>query len=50
LQQAIAEHRDTIAAETLADELVTEGSARVEGYAKDVNIDGAELAIAISKK
>lgn len=49
LEQAIDEHTDTIAAETLASELVMVGSAPAEGYTADLSIDGAELAIALSK-
>jgi isoleucyl-tRNA synthetase len=47
LEQAIDEHTDTIATETLASELVLVGSAPADGFATDVNIDGAELAIAL---
>lgn len=49
LEKALDEHTDTIATETLASELVMVGSAPAEGYTTEVNIDGAELAIAISK-
>ncbi|MDB5422552.1 MAG: ileS, partial [Brevundimonas sp.] len=49
LAQSIEEYSGTIAAETLAIELITVGTAPAEGFMVDVNIDGAELAIALSK-
>ncbi len=49
LAQAIAEHAETIKAETLANELVTDGSAAAEGFAADVRVDGIDLAVALAK-
>jgi isoleucyl-tRNA synthetase len=49
LAKAIEEHAETIQAETLATELVVAGTATAEGYAADVKVDGAELAVALSK-
>ena len=49
LEKAIDEHTDTIAAETLASQLITVGSAPAEGYTTEVTLDGAELAIALQK-
>ncbi|HSH18736.1 MAG TPA: isoleucine--tRNA ligase [Candidatus Saccharimonadales bacterium] len=49
LKQAIAEHTETITAETLATSLETSGSAAAEGYTADVTVDGAVLAIALQK-
>jgi len=45
LGQAIEEHVDTIAAETLAEGIVTESYA----YSTDVKIDGAELTVSLEK-
>jgi isoleucyl-tRNA synthetase len=49
LKAAINEHRDTITQETLATNLTTTGSAKAEGYQKDVKVEGAELAISLAK-
>ncbi len=49
LEKAIDEHLDTIATETLASKLVTMGSATAEGYAIDVKVEDAALAIAFEK-
>lgn len=49
LGQAIAEHTETIKQETLANTLVTAGDEFVEGYAADVKVDGAELAVSLSR-
>jgi isoleucyl-tRNA synthetase len=49
LEKAIDEHADTIATETLASDLITVGTAPAEGYAIDVHVDGAKLAIALTK-
>jgi isoleucyl-tRNA synthetase len=50
LAQAIKEHADTIKAETLATEFVTDGSAAAEGYTRGVKIETVELAIALQKQ
>lgn len=49
LEKAIDEHTGTIAAETLANEIILVGSAKAEGYTAEVNIDGAALALALQK-
>jgi isoleucyl-tRNA synthetase len=49
LKQAISEHAGSIQSETLATSLSTDGAATAEGYRTEVNLDGAELAIALSK-
>lgn len=49
LSKAIDEHAETIKSETLATELCTRGDIPVEGYAADVKVDGAELAVALVK-
>ena len=48
LQQAIAEHAETIQSETLATTLTTDGTAAAEGYTAEVTIDGVGLAIALA--
>ncbi len=47
LAQAIAEYTDTIKSETLATDLVTDGTAAADGYVAEVKIETAELAIAL---
>jgi isoleucyl-tRNA synthetase len=49
LKKAIDEHADTIQAETLATELCTKGDIAAEGYAIDVKVEDADLAIALQK-
>ncbi|HSH55364.1 MAG TPA: isoleucine--tRNA ligase [Candidatus Limnocylindrales bacterium] len=49
LEQAIDEHSDVIATETLAHTLVTVGSAPAEGFTAEVSIGGAALAVALRK-
>ena len=49
LGQAIAEHAETIRLETLAESLNTEGGTTAEGYAADVKVETAALAVALRK-
>jgi isoleucyl-tRNA synthetase len=47
---AIAEHKKTIQAETLAGDLSTAGTDTAAGFTKDVKVESADLAIAIAKQ
>lgn len=49
LSQAIAEYTETIASETLANQLTTAGNAAAEGYTAAVKVEQAELALALYK-
>jgi isoleucyl-tRNA synthetase len=47
LSQAIAEHADTIQAETLAQEMSVDGASETDGFKQDVHVEGAVLTVVL---